>query len=335
MNIDNLQNAYDIVLVGGGIANISLALQLINSDKSVLLIELGKDIDSRVCPKHNIGTCVSCNPCNITSGFSGAGCFSDCKLSYSSEVGGYLIDYIGAKKFEELLTRADDMFISHGAKQPKVSGGDYADKLAYNCLRYGMKLIKGDIRHLGTDGSYEVMTNIRSKIANSSNITVLCKTKVVAINCRENFIECVINKAECRRISYGKICVAVGRSGSDWLRSQCIDNDIQVEEGKQLFFDSYSSRYFESTMEDVLKAEYDLNRDLTLEDHVTLNRFYEYLGLDRVDGGDEIGWSTGANFALYWQSWIDFSHQKTEIDDDLECYIISFYQEPYLNFEDY
>ena len=228
MNIDSLRNAYDVVLVGGGIANISLALQLINSDKSVLLIELGKDIDNRVCPKHNIGTCVSCNPCNITSGFSGAGCFSDCKLTYSSEVGGNLIDYIGAKKFEELLTRADDMFISHGAKQPKVSGGDYADKLAYNCLRYGMKLIKGDIRHLGTDGSYEVMTNIRRKIANSSNITVLCKTKVVAINCRENFIECVINKAECRRISYGKICVAVGRSGSDWLRSQCIDNDIQV-----------------------------------------------------------------------------------------------------------
>lgn len=113
------------------------------------------------------------------------------------------------------------------------------------------------------------------------------------------------------------------------------EDDIVAEDGKQLFFDSFSNRYFESTMEDVLRAEYNLNRDLTLEDHATLNRFYEHLGLEPIEAGDALGWSVGANFALYWQSWVDFSHQKTAIDDDLECYIIHIMHEPILEFEDY
>lgn len=113
------------------------------------------------------------------------------------------------------------------------------------------------------------------------------------------------------------------------------DDNISVEEGKQLFFDQFSGRYFESTMEDVLRAEYELNRDLTLEDAVTINRFYEYLGIDPIEGGDALGWSMGANFALYWQSWVDFSHQKTEIDDDLECCIIHIMHEPILEYLEY
>lgn len=122
---------------------------------------------------------------------------------------------------------------------------------------------------------------------------------------------------------------------SEEIAKDKYEDDITVDEDKQLFFDQFSGRYFESTMEDVLRAEYQLNRDLTLEDAVTLNRFYDYLGLEPIDGGDALGWSTGGNFAAYWQSWVDFSHQKALIDDDIECYIIHIMHEPFLGFEDY
>lgn len=220
----NYKTKYDVVLVGGGIANISLALNLINTDINVLLIELGKDIKHRRCPKEKVGKCVNCNPCAITSGFSGAGCFSDCKLTYSSEVGGTLIDYVGKDKFDDLLQKADKMFIDHGAKEPLVSGGDYADKLAYECQRYGMKLIKGSVRHLGTDGSYDVMLNIREKLEQASNIDVLCSAEVEQIDFKDK----VVLLTDEREFEYDQLCIAVGRSGSSWLRSQCLMNDIKM-----------------------------------------------------------------------------------------------------------
>lgn len=223
-----LNDFYDVVLVGGGIANIALALELANSDKSILLLELGKDISNRKCPKDELGRCIGCKPCNITSGFSGAGCFSDCKLTYSPDVGGSLIDYIGKANFERLLDKADKMFTDYGAVQPRVHGGEYADKLAYECLKYGMKLIKGDIRHLGTDGSYVVMSNIRKKLEESSNVNVLCNTKVSDIDFESNMVT-FINAGNTYKVSYGKVSIAVGRSGSEWLRHQCIAANIPVK----------------------------------------------------------------------------------------------------------
>ena len=78
-----VKSHYDVVLVGGGIANIALALKLINTKYSVAIFEEGRDITHRSCPKSKTGVCVNCKPsCQITTGFAGAGCFSDTKLTY-------------------------------------------------------------------------------------------------------------------------------------------------------------------------------------------------------------------------------------------------------------
>lgn len=111
-------------------------------------------------------------------------------------------------------------------------------------------------------------------------------------------------------------------------------NDAATDD-KQLYFDEYSGRYFQSTPEDIQKAEYDLNRTLSIDDEACLNDWYEYIGLDPLDHGEKIGWSTGINYEQYWQSWIDFNHTKTVLDDGLECIIISFNQEPVGYFDSY
>ena len=59
--------------------------------------EKGKAIENRRCPKAQTSKCMNCKPfCHITTGFSGAGAFSDGKLSLSYEVGGNLPELIGA-----------------------------------------------------------------------------------------------------------------------------------------------------------------------------------------------------------------------------------------------
>lgn len=122
---------------------------------------------------------------------------------------------------------------------------------------------------------------------------------------------------------------------SEIAKDKYKDNDIEPEDCMKLFYDDFSGRYFESTMENVLKAEYSLNRDLNMRCYATLNEFYDYLGLPPIDGGDELGWSSDMNAEYYWQSWIDFGHPKTIMDDGLEVIHIAMFGEPTLDWEDY
>jgi hypothetical protein len=97
---------------------------------------------------------------------------------------------------------------------------------------------------------------------------------------------------------------------------------------KQLFFDSFSMRYFESTIEDVLRAEHLFSKTLINFGYANLNEFYDMLGLNHTDYGYELGWSTEADRAFYGYSWLEFEHEKILLDDGLECTIISANQEP-------
>ena len=113
--------------------------------------------------------------------------------------------------------------------------------------------------------------------------------------------------------------------------------EIKVSEnpGMQLFYDEYSGRYFESTLETVLKAEYHINRLIATDYAAYLNEFYDLLGIDTVDYGDHIGWSIGQLSDTYWVSWVEFEHTKITLDDGLECTIISIFTEPVPDFDEY
>ena len=97
---------YDLIIVGAGPAGIFTAVELLRrgSKKHILLVEKGKPVEKRHCPKAELGHCVNCRPtCAITTGFSGAGAFSDGKLSLSYEVGGDLPSLIGEEFAQELI----------------------------------------------------------------------------------------------------------------------------------------------------------------------------------------------------------------------------------------
>lgn len=113
------------------------------------------------------------------------------------------------------------------------------------------------------------------------------------------------------------------------------EDSYPLEDGKQLFYDDFSQRYFESTTEEVLRAEHEINRMLAVHYGIYLNEFYELLGLERTDYGDYLGWSTGELVETCWYSWIDFHHNKVVMDDGMECTIITMGMEPTFDFENY
>lgn len=112
-------------------------------------------------------------------------------------------------------------------------------------------------------------------------------------------------------------------------------DDIKPDDNNKLFFDEFSGRYFESTLEKVLLAEYELNKELGWDGYAYLNRFYELLGIPKEDKYKTLGWSQDMIFNLDMTYFVEFEHTKVTMDDGLECYIISIRYDPIVDFEDY
>lgn len=119
-------------------------------------------------------------------------------------------------------------------------------------------------------------------------------------------------------------------------KDKYVEQDVQLEDdGKILFYDDWSGRYFESTMADVIQAEYNLNRQLYVNGGAYLNEFYEFLDIEPTIEGKELGWSTGTLESHCWANWIEFDHQTVVMDDGLECIIVSMRYEPMIDFAYY
>lgn len=218
---------YDVILIGAGISNIMTALMLKDTGKSVIMIEQGSDILHRNCLKSKSGKCVNCPTCNITHGFGGAGFYSDCKLTYSKEIGGHLIDYMSEQQFYNLQEFVDSILTGYGAKGKYSFDEEFANTLQYAANPYGIKLLKGKVRHLGTDGSLVVMSNIAKDMYSFDNIKILTNAIVNTVDFELKQL-LYTHMGEVTEIKGGVIVIAPGRAGAKWLRDNCISNGVKL-----------------------------------------------------------------------------------------------------------
>lgn len=91
-----------------------------------------------------------------------------------------------------------------------------------------------------------------------------------------------------------------------------------------LFYEEYGNRYFEATIEQVISAEYHLNRNYILRGYAYLNELYDFLGLESTDYGSVLGWAPKDD----GEYWVEFNHRKAVLDDGLEVYILEMPFEP-------
>ena len=97
---------------------------------------------------------------------------------------------------------------------------------------------------------------------------------------------------------------------------------FKVTEEKQLFYDMISGRYFESTLMEMYRAEYELNRGYAKYGYVCLNDFYDLIGVDRVEGGYDVVWSVDAGDMFDGYDCREFEHELVLLEDGLECYVL-------------
>ena len=118
-------------------------------------------------------------------------------------------------------------------------------------------------------------------------------------------------------------------------KDKYVGDDVSLDDGKELYYDFYSGRYFESTPEAVLWAEYETNRAMFVNYAVGLNEFYELLGLEKLPEYESLGWSCGKIEEMYWHPWIEFEHSVAPIDEGLDCTIINMPLAPFVDYLEY
>ena len=211
-----LPDKYDVIIVGGGPAGIFAAMELCQApDLSVLLLEKGKDIDSRTCPFADKGiSCPPCSPCDLVSGLGGAGAFSDGKLTLSAEVGGRLIDYLGLKGTEELVQYVDSIYLKFGGSNRVYGNGDEVEELERRATLADLHLLPMTVRHLGTEHSRGVLREMREFL--SGRVEVKVNTVARAVLTEGGTVKGVETE-DGQRFECRYLIIAPGREGADWL----------------------------------------------------------------------------------------------------------------------
>ena len=223
---------YDVCIVGAGPSGIFTAIELIRlgSKKKIVIIEKGQPVEKRRCPKDKTGKCVQCKPyCHITTGFSGAGAFSDGKLSLSQEVGGALPELIGRDFAQELIKYADNIYLEFGADEhiEGLGNEEKVKEIRKKAIKAGLKLVDCPIRHMGTEKAQQIYYGLEQYLLNNGvdmffgaecdNIILeddVCKGAYVTINgVREE-------------IYAEKTIIATGRRGAEWLEKMCAEHNI-------------------------------------------------------------------------------------------------------------
>lgn len=206
---------YDVVIIGAGPAGIFSALELSNSKKiKVALIDKGPTIEKRSCPQKNGNGCKPCKECSITSGWGGAGAFSDGKLTLSPKIGGWLNEFIEEKHILNLIKEVKETFIKYGAPR-RIFGPDeeVEIELKRKARLADLELVTFPIMHLGTDNTDKVLNNFYKELENK--VDIYLNTEATNIEVKNNSIVGVDTTKGYFKAS--DIIIAPGREGADWL----------------------------------------------------------------------------------------------------------------------
>ncbi len=247
-------NKYDVIIVGAGPAGLFTSYELItNNDKlKILLLDQGKFAENRVCPMNKFGKkCANCNPCQILSGYGGAGTFSDGKLNFIPKLGkSDLFKYMTEEEAYKIIDDTEEIFTKFGMDSDVFpSDMEKADEYVKKVALAGARLLLIKQKHLGSDHLPKYIENftnfLRDKgitLMESANVTDI---KSLAKDRHE--VQVMINKKE-EVFEAKKVVVAPGRTGAKWIQeladkynisylSQSIEIGVRVEVRKEILED--------------------------------------------------------------------------------------------------
>ena len=245
---------YDVVIVGAGPAGLFAAYELIvkKPDLKILLLDQGKFAKNRMCPMNKKGiACINCNPCNIMSGYGGAGTFSDGKLNFVPKLGkSDLFKYMNEEEAYSLIDDTEEIFNKFGMdSEVYPSNMDEAKEIRKKVALTGARLMLIKQKHLGSDKLPTYIENF-TEFLKESGVEVLENAEVIDIKSKEkdnHEIKCNI-LGKNKKFNSKTVIVAPGRTGAKWVQeladkykieytSQSIEIGVRVEVRKEILED--------------------------------------------------------------------------------------------------
>ena len=241
---------YDVAIVGAGPAGLFAAYELItkNNKLKVMLIDQGKLADKRFCPMTKTGKCVNCQPCNVLSGYGGAGTFSDGKLNFIPKLGkSDLFKYMDEEAANKLIDDCEEIFTKFGMDSDVYpSNLDEAMKIKSKVALTGARLLLIKQKHLGSDHLPKYIEDFTNYLVDKG-VKVISETEVLDIKSEKKDHHLVICKSKSKDINYEarSVIVAPGRTGAKWIQeladkyhidylSKSIEIGVRVEVRKEI-----------------------------------------------------------------------------------------------------
>lgn len=167
----------------------------------------------------------------------------------------------------------------------------------------------------------------------TSGVSIACLVGSNSINTKRNLmLATAYNLSEKTLTEYrNKVVEVIGEDKEKEIRKeisrdrvanqQTSDMVMMVEKGNTLCYDSISGRYFKSDPDKIRKAENLLNKRLMGEAYVSLNDFYDLIGLPFTQMGNDLGW-------VFDGDMIEIEFNTCLSEDDKPCLVIGYSIEP-------
>ena len=244
---------FDTVIIGGGIGGLMAAYRLRKKSPAMTIVvtERGNELNKRVCPASQNNTCVHCKVCSITSGFAGAGAFSDGKFNLGTAYGGTLGEELGDDIANLYINEVDKILVEYCTSGvPKVYESN--DELRLKCIQNNLRLLDMNVKHLGTDNNYVTMQNLINAIRESGTELYSFYDCEKIEKSGDGYVAYYTNGEviECKNI-----IIATGRSGANFVSSFCRANGVKMRsnhidigvrvEMKDIIWREFSSKIYE------------------------------------------------------------------------------------------
>ena len=244
---------YDVAIIGCGIGGLMAAyrLQRNSPELKIIITERGNTLEKRHCPAGKENGCVHCKTCSITSGYAGAGAFSDGKFNLGTAYGGTLGEELGDDKANRYIDEVDKVLNTYCTSgEPVVYKSNEILKL--KCLQNNLRLLDMNVKHLGTDKNYITMQNLINALA-EDGVEMLAFYDCAEVERSENGYRLKYTNGE--NIEARKVIIATGRGGANFvadfcrafgvrMRSNYVDIGVRVEM-KDMIWKEFSDRIYE------------------------------------------------------------------------------------------
>ena len=288
---------YDVAIVGGGIGGLMTAYRLLEHQPHchIVILEKGLPLDKRHCPAGKEKSCLHCGICSITSGYAGAGAFSDGKFNLGTAYGGLMGDELGEDIAMQYINEVDHVLESFAEDYPPLYRSNEGLKL--KCLQNNLRLLDMNVRHLGTDKNFHTMQLLIEHLA-AAGVEMRTLTECTAVEKIDGgYRVSVASGKNADTVDAKTLVVATGRSGADFVKKVCntfgvtmeansVDIGVRVEM-KDIIWREFSSQIYEPKI---------LYRTKTFEDRTRMFCFNQG-GLVSAENNHGVITANGHSFA--------------------------------------